>query len=332
MWCKHCQADVAGQASADHSRVTCSTCGAEITQAKSIPSAPAEGVKDPKELLARWASDEILDPYGPVTNQEKGKAASSPIADAIEADFGKQSQLDEIEGSFAMSRTLPLTTDELAAGGPAKPKKPPEEPRSSAPTPSASPEVKPVAPMTEKIAAKAETQSAPVEKPPVAQPQQQAPKPTLSIAKETNPAPVQKPRPAVAEKSNQLPPVNLSAPLPKPTKRRGGGLMLLGQIMAYGGVLGITIGATIVLKGYFGTQAEQAPMGWLLLTVSQLFLFLGITTLVTGGLEQTTSTVEAKFDVINSQVLHLERLIAASSQETPKPKPESHSTRPGAAA
>lgn len=61
MWCAKCQADVAAIASADNQRALCATCSSELLVAPP-PSASSPVVRDPRELLAKWAQEDALDP------------------------------------------------------------------------------------------------------------------------------------------------------------------------------------------------------------------------------------------------------------------------------
>ncbi|MBX3440731.1 MAG: hypothetical protein KF861_24790, partial [Planctomycetaceae bacterium] len=67
-------------------------------------------------------------------------------------------------------------------------------------------------------------------------------------------------------------------------KSPGRGESLLGQSLAYVGILVLTIGTLMVVLGYFGGDAGLAPTGWLLATAGQFLLFLGVVTLVSGGM------------------------------------------------
>ncbi|MEX1231348.1 MAG: hypothetical protein WEB58_13970 [Planctomycetaceae bacterium] len=73
---------------------------------------------------------------------------------------------------------------------------------------------------------------------------------------------------------------------------------IFGQILAYLGVGVLTLGAGCVLWGYFGAAhyAHLAPTGWLITTAGQMLLFLGVVTLIAGGLEQTNTLVNARLD------------------------------------
>ena len=68
---------------------------------------------------------------------------------------------------------------------------------------------------------------------------------------------------------------------------------IFGQLLAYLGVGLLTIGTALVVWGYFGGEAVQAyqSTGWLVSTAGQMLLFLGVVTLVSGGMQQTTHEV-----------------------------------------
>ncbi|TWU08652.1 hypothetical protein CA54_38880 [Symmachiella macrocystis] len=257
--------------------------------------------KDPQELLARWASDEILDPYGPVLDKDSNSQSSASPVDYL-GNITDAAGGEDLDGPFAMARTLPLTTDELTASTPAK---------------------RPVAPVEPESEKKPQT----TELPPA----------TIAAAKPTppqdnEPAPVD----SHQETAETNPPVAHQVQLPRePAAKRGGGsLMVLGQILAYIGVLSLTIGSTFVLWGFFGDKPHYTPMGWLVLTAGQMLLFLGIVTIVSGGIEQTTSTVDIQFTALNEQILRIEQ--AVHSQAATSPAATSSSNRddsaPGVAA
>jgi hypothetical protein len=70
----------------------------------------------------------------------------------------------------------------------------------------------------------------------------------------------------------------------------------IGQALAYIGILGLTAGTSLVILGYFGGPTQYAPTGWLITTVGQMLLFLGVVTLVSAGMEQTTVEVKQTVD------------------------------------
>lgn len=83
---------------------------------------------------------------------------------------------------------------------------------------------------------------------------------------------------------------------------------LTGQFLAYIGVLGLTIGTAIVIYGHFGGMSEYTPTGWLVTTVAQMLLFLGIINLVSGGIEQNNDDVSRRINVLGEQLMRIEQV------------------------
>ncbi len=79
-------------------------------------------------------------------------------------------------------------------------------------------------------------------------------------------------------------------------------------MLAYAGVLALTVGAAFVLMGYFGGPRWQSytPTGWLITTTGQMLLFLGVVTLVSGGMEQTTEEVARRIDRLGQRIIRIE--------------------------
>jgi hypothetical protein len=91
-------------------------------------------------------------------------------------------------------------------------------------------------------------------------------------------------------------------------KLPGHGESLWGQILAYGGVGLLTVGTVMVLSGYFGgLDSSYTPTGWLLTTAGQMLLFLGVVTLISGGMEQTTHEVSRHIQYLGEHIIRIER-------------------------
>ncbi len=88
---------------------------------------------------------------------------------------------------------------------------------------------------------------------------------------------------------------------------------LAGHLAAYGGVGLLSVGMTLVIWSYFGGPSAYAPTGWLLTTVGQMLLYLGVVTLVASGLEQTTDAVTLQMRQMGDK---LERLETASIRKS----------------
>jgi hypothetical protein len=146
--------------------------------------------------------------------------------------------------------------------------------------------------------------------------------------------------PAHAQASIPAPHTEFSQPTPaslsNPPQKSGfvGGI---GQVLAYFGILGLTAGTSLVIVGYFGGPAHYAPTGWLITTIGQMMLFLGVVTLVSTGMEQTQAEVRESLDETLREVTsRLDQLnqrltrIDATAHETP-PAPHSLTWTPAEA-
>ncbi len=101
----------------------------------------------------------------------------------------------------------------------------------------------------------------------------------------------------------------------QPVIRQGNWATTIGQLCAYGGVAVLTLGTVMVLSGYFGGPTHYAPTGWLVAAVGQMLLFLGVVTLVSGGMEQTVDEVSWRIDHLAEQILRLEQVIASQQSQ-----------------
>ncbi|HRA87915.1 MAG TPA: hypothetical protein PK992_07595, partial [Planctomycetaceae bacterium] len=94
-----------------------------------------------------------------------------------------------------------------------------------------------------------------------------------------------------------------------------------GQFLAYLGVLGLTIGTAMVIYGHFGGYSEYTPTGWLVTTVAQMLLFLGVINLVSGGIEQNNEDVSRRINTLGEQLIRIE---AVTSEVLKGPKISAH--------
>ena len=85
-------------------------------------------------------------------------------------------------------------------------------------------------------------------------------------------------------------------------------LSVVGPVLAYLGVGLLTVGTVLVLWAWFGGPADYAPTGWLITTAGQMLLFLGIVTLVSGGMEQTTAEVRTRIAHLGERILRIEHV------------------------
>ncbi len=90
--------------------------------------------------------------------------------------------------------------------------------------------------------------------------------------------------------------------------RRSNLTSMTGQFLAYLGVLGLTVGTAMVIYGHFGGYSEYTPTGWLVTTVAQMLLFLGVINLVSGGIEQNNEDVSRRINTLGEQLLRIEQV------------------------
>ena len=100
------------------------------------------------------------------------------------------------------------------------------------------------------------------------------------------------------------------------TPRRSNLTSVTGQFLAYLGVLGLTIGTAMVIYGHFGGYSEYTPTGWLVTTVAQMLLFLGVINLVSGGIEQNNDDVSRRINTLGQQLLRIEQVTADALKGT----------------
>ena len=83
----------------------------------------------------------------------------------------------------------------------------------------------------------------------------------------------------------------------------------------------------MVITGYFGGPAHYAPTGWLITTIGQMMLFLGVVTLVSTGMEQTQAEIRESLDETVREVSsridflsqHVTRIDTTAHQTPPPP-------------
>ena len=93
----------------------------------------------------------------------------------------------------------------------------------------------------------------------------------------------------------------------RPRPAAGRGETAWGQLLAYAGVAVLTIGTALVVWGYLGGPETYAPTGWLVATIGQMLLLLGVVTLVAGGMQQTTHEVSSRVAHLNGRVIRVEQ-------------------------
>jgi len=85
---------------------------------------------------------------------------------------------------------------------------------------------------------------------------------------------------------------------------------MIGQGLAYTGVIALLIGTSLVILGHFGGESDYTPTGWLVTTVAQMLLFLGIINLVSGGMEQHNDEVARRIHSLSEHLIRIEQTTA----------------------
>lgn len=271
MWCTSCQSDVAAEVSTDSKRVHCAICGNDLgtTAATRI----SDKTQEARNLLARWSTREVLDPYGPLSKSEpRPQLTSSPF------EHSEKNDLENVSPQVAVKEQeveKPITTQTQVSNTPYQ---------------------ETSIPVEEKL------ESEPIHKESLSF--QQAAVPRLR----SDYRDIQD----LIEDEEQSP----------------NWLGLVGQLMAYGGVAVLTIGTTLVLWGYYGGPANYASTGWLISTAGQMLLFLGVITLVSAGMEQTSSSVSRRIDRLAQRIFLFEQamLDQQDSQKNQHPNPQQPKT------
>lgn len=258
MWCPECQADVATEVAADGQSLRCTACGAEIRKVFA-PSLHPE-TRSARELLERWAAEELLDAPGDAATSLPDATDGAPRAGAPRR---RRDSGDPAEHS----RRAPKSKPKFRIDG--------------------------AHPTVERISANA------------AAPPQSPPPPRAVAAGQSEPLPPGYHQHA-AHAGPRAPHFDVQAVVENPEKS-GRSESLWGQLLAYAGVGVLTIGTVLVLWGHFGALPNYASTGWLVATGGQMLLFLGVVTLVSGGMQQTTHEVTRRVEHIGERIIRIEQ-------------------------
>jgi len=290
MWCPHCQADVATEVAADGQSLLCTACGGEIRKVFA-PSLHPE-TRSARELLERWSAEELLhDAGGPLPPlPEAASRLPDRLSDRAAIDAAAESEPAPREDSPASASGRSKSRPKFRFDG----AHPPEE----------------------RIG-----RSRPAEPPPRSRPQVAASSSgTESSATAPDRGASRQARSASPPRSDRLPPgfrqdqghaalsgphFDLQAAL-EPKVSTGQSESLWGQLLAYLGVGVLTIGAVMVVWGHFGGLPSYSSNGWLIATGGQMLLFLGVVTLVSGGMQQTTHEVTRRVEHLGERLIRFE--------------------------
>ncbi len=271
MWCAKCQSEVAVEARQNSQRLHCTTCGSEILpkmSGRSSPLPPAgqppaarppeSGIapphinpppagKNPHDLLARWAGNQMFDPYGPLVPPEPPREKRS---EPPQPELRPGSNLD-LSAKFRLDPAFSQGWSDI----------PP-------------PHIQPI--------------------------------PTRIEAHPPRLTEQEMPAGYRAHAPGQLRGPHFSPARMQPPAKPMGWIAWFGQTLAYVGAATLTVGAGMVMIGYLGGPNYYAPTGWFTTTVGQMLLFLGVVTLVSAGMEQTTVEVASRIDTLGEQLNRME--------------------------
>lgn len=329
MWCGKCQSDVAAEVSPDNQRVFCTICGALLSTIDLPPTRPiterlGDRTKDARELLQRWSSGQVIDPFGPLPKTPAPPSEPRPISVAPpkESVAAIPAPAPVTVVAEAATPRVPVVTRELVVERPLPQILNPLAAAVEPSLPQVSPNLNPLA------ASSDATSSAPTIIPTpfvtavaansfyrvdAAHPADHfaSAKPTMAASEESIGPFASKPTVTETKREPRRPmlwfPTWDPAVWRSEANSSGSWSSMAGQFLAYAGVLGMTVGACLVVWSYFGGAANYAPMGWVLATAGQMLLFFGVVTLVSGGLEQTTDQVNKRIEQLGDHIIRIEQ-------------------------
>ena len=108
MWCPNCEADVAAEVTADHRRVQCATCGGEITATAEFRT--DSKTRQARELLERWSSQRLLDPYAPPASTAHAAIAAE---DSLEPSIPPAAPAPRAKPTFRVDHAHPVGAERV---------------------------------------------------------------------------------------------------------------------------------------------------------------------------------------------------------------------------
>jgi hypothetical protein len=320
MWCSQCQADVAGELSLGGLRLKCAICGQELaidgrTPSEDLQPAPSSAAEqNARELLARWSTESAIEP-----SIRPYQLLQHPVpADVNSAEPVLESQVSgDPKSSFFVPLDIEASENELVRPSPeienkqarneieneaaAIPLRPAPKFRIDGASGKAGPGSK-LPPesliQASRTASSQSSEDATVDRKKVPPARRDSrlrldiDEPRRNKAPHFDVAALERPAPATGT---------------KPKESRSNWATFLGQLSAYGGILLLGGGTSLVVWTYFGGPAHYGPTGWLATTAGQMLLFLGVVTLIAGGMDQTTDEVSRRIETINDHLIRIEQ-------------------------
>ncbi len=273
MWCASCQTDVAGEIASDGQSVHCTSCGTEVSTARSLSLHPK--TREARELLERWSTEELLEPDTRLPQPHR----STRVTDAATSASVPPSREAAEEETASLANPAESSASPALGLGDAH--------------------ARPVQRRNMRRKFRLDDQHP-------AHIGSEAPVPAPHPRRRVEPASQATARLDSAHHQAAPPHFNIASAFDGKSKP-GQGESLWGQILAYSGVGLLTVGTVMVLWGYFGGPESYTPTGWLLASAGQMLLFLGVVTLVSGGMEQTTHEVSRRIELLGDQLVRFEK-------------------------
>lgn len=294
MWCANCQDDVATEISEDAQSLKCITCG-EIVRKVFAPSLHPQ-TKTARDLLQKWA-EEQKEELAQQTQQQKIKS-SEPQVQSPDAEVSAQDNDVKSIDSDAIGTVESIDSNEevtqveansaLAADQKSQPKFRVDAAHEETILPGRSNEHQ----VSEMASSEPHSQNSdPTDS------EQSDLVPDVDHRRHLN---------HTIHEQAPAPHFDVAVAAKQAKKRPGRSEAIWGQLLAYAGVGILTVGTVLVLWGYFGMIEQYASTGWLLSTAGQMLLLLGIVTLVSGGMQQTTHEVTERIEYLGGRMMRIE--------------------------
>ena len=330
MWCDRCRADVAAAVASDSGRAACATCGSDLGTTRR----PA--TEEARELLRRWSGEadqtfaERDDFRGPATPAAFDiEAAALPIAPEPATAVAPRNPVADRQP--AADREPATNHDSVRVRRPAAPVQSAAPPRLRLDGAHSQQDRSQPAPQSghqddDQFEQEREAlierprpaqRQAPAQRrfdgPQAAQPPHRSGAASRVTREQQDELRIDAPHPRAAAP----PHFDVHTSMATRAAARSNASVLIGQLLSYAGVLALTLGTAMVIWGYFGGPADYAPTGWLIATGGQMLLFLGVVTLISGGLEQTGREVRVRVESLGERLVRIEQVAAGHGLRGP---------------
>lgn len=315
MWCSQCQSDVATEISADGQRLLCTICGEEVRKVFA-PSQHPE-TQSARELLERWSKSELLSSFDDV-DPVPAAAAEEVAPETLESPVVPRPHIAPVVPPKPVAPAVVAETEHSGADLLPSPRsrreEPVETPREEAPPRPVRQIHRPGRPAASRRDSSRKFRVDNAHEEHARQHVEIRPeRSNLDAAMErTEHASAWNGRDFRDDKphaSLQAPHFDLETYAQQAGRKPGRQESIFGQLLAYLGVGLLTIGTALVVWGYFGGEAVQRyqSTGWLVSTAGQMLLFLGVVTLVSGGMQQTTHEVAQRVEYLGGKMHRIEQ-------------------------